>query len=69
MSETQRTSFFDDDDLSVQFEFVKPDTMHVRHISTPPLIKTVLVDDTSELSSSEPTYHALHNRLLVSYEV
>ena len=65
-SETSaRTSFFDDDDLNLKFEFVKPEKSHLKYLNVSPSLKTAL----TRADTSEKGVYALHERILAFYEV
>jgi len=59
-----RTSFFDDDDLNLKFEFVKPEKSHLKYLNTSPTIKSAL----TRADTSERGVYALHERILAFYE-
>ena len=65
-----RVSFFDDDDVSIQFAFKKPEKIHQKDLETPPTLKDNLSKQVSESNSppQQGTY-ALHNRTLAYYKV
>jgi len=62
-----RTSFFDDDDLNLKFEFGKVERHHEKHLNTPCLIESSLLRQLPD--SLEKGTYALHSRILVYYEV
>jgi len=69
MAETgARTSFFDDDDLNIRFEFVKPEKTHFKYLTTQPIVKGPLTRHSSNLEPSDKGLYALHTRVLAYYE-
>lgn len=66
---TPRLSFFDDDDLNIRFDFVKPDKNHLKYLNSPPSIKDPLSRFPTNSEPSQNGFYALHTKLLAFYEV
>ena len=64
-----RTSFFDDDNLNLRFEFVKPEKSHYKYLNSPPVFKSVLARQLTNSDNTEKGLYVLHNRILALYEV
>lgn len=65
-----RTSFFDDDDLNIQFVFKKVEKVHQKDLETPPILRSNLIKQISGSSlPPQQTSFALHNKLLALYKV
>jgi len=62
-----RSSFFDDDDLHIQFEFSAPNKNHFKDLTSVPLIKTTLLRQGSSSPAPTPGLYALQNKTLSSY--
>jgi len=60
-----RTSFFDDDDLNLKFEFVKPEKSHSKYLVLSPGAKSSL----TRADTSEKGFYVLYERILAYYEV
>ena len=66
---SSRTSFFDDDDLHVTFEFSTPNKNHFKDLISVPILKTTLLRQNPASSAPIPGLYALHNKTLSSYRV
>ena len=60
-----RTSFFDDDDLNLKVEFVKPGKSHSKYLILSPGAKSSL----TRADTSEKGFYVLFERILAYYEV
>jgi hypothetical protein len=69
MQENNRTSFFDDDDLNITFEFRKPEKKDAKDLNSPPTLRDVLTRQNANSSTGQQGYYALHNRLLAYFKV
>lgn len=64
--------FFDDDDITIKFEFQKPEEKHRKDLQTPYILKNTFTMKTSSSSptvSSKTCILALHNKFLAQYKV
>jgi serine/threonine protein kinase len=68
MQDNGRSSFFDDDDLNIKFDFRKPEKRDQKDLNLPPTAKDNLIKQSPGSSSSQPGYYALHNRTLAFYK-
>lgn len=66
-----RTSFFDDDNLQIDFTFKKFEKSHQKLLETPPLITSLLtkIDSTKNNIAQLQTTFALHGHTLIKYPV
>ncbi len=64
-----RTSFFDDDDMTVLFIFKKIDKTH-KDVDLPPILRDNFTRQVSGSNTApQPGSYGLHNRSLVYYKV
>lgn len=69
MESNNRTSFFDDDDLTITFQFQKPSKMSQKDLIVVPVIKTSLYSVVTHNKAAQAGYYALHNKALAYYKV
>ena len=66
---SSRTSFFDDDDLHLTFDFSAPNKNHFKDLISVPILKTNLLRQSPASSAPIPGIYALHNKTLSSFRV
>ena len=64
-----RSSFFDDDDLNVFFEFQKLNKDTVKDLATPILFSSQLMRQLTPTATLSQGFYALHNKTLAYYKV
>jgi len=64
-----RSSFFDDDDLSVLFEFLKPNKNHQKDLNLPPILSSTFSVKSDRAGFYQQGLYVLHNRTLAYYKV
>jgi len=63
-----RPSFFDDDDLNLTYQFVKPEKTHQKDLNHPPMLKDTLMKKLPGSATQSEGFYAIHSRLLVCYK-
>jgi len=63
-----RPSFFDDDDLTIRFEFRKPIKGHQKELNQPATVRNHLIKQLPNSTNQFEGFYALHNKLLVHYK-
>jgi len=64
----QRTSFFDDDNLSKLFEFQAPENKHQKDLLSPITISGMLLRETSPGGPLQQSYYILYSHILACYK-
>jgi len=64
-----RTSFFDDKNLNVTFEFQTPNKTHQKDLNSLPILSNMLSFRISPGSALQQGFFALHANTLVHYKV
>jgi len=63
-----RSSFFDDDDLKIIFQFSKPEKTHQKSLNQPAILKDTLVKRLPGSSIQYEGFYAIHDRVLACYK-
>ena len=67
-TDDSRSSFFDDDDLTISFDFVKPDKLINKDLLIPMSLSAIFITQAFN-STPEKCFFGLHNRTIVQYQV
>jgi len=65
---SNKVSFFDDDDLSIRFEFKKATKAHQKDLNHPCMLKNNLIKQLPNSPNQQEGFYALHNKTLAWYK-